>query len=163
MSIIYDALKKVRVDTAKIDNTPGLPPKPENRKLLKYAAYLLAVGLGFISTSMLFKLNPNLLSPNQQQMPDLQAKKELPLATPALTYTPPPEELMSELATAAKPASPTLVLNGLLLSQDGRYAIVNNQIVKEGDVIEGAVVKRISSSGVNLDFKGENLRLGNAN
>jgi len=61
---------------------------------------------------------------------------------------------------AAEP--PLLVLNGTLLSDGEKFAIINNQIVKMGDEIDGAVVKRITVNAVELEFAGKPLSITSA-
>jgi len=62
--------------------------------------------------------------------------------------------------TAAEP--PLLVLNGTLLSNGEKFAIINNQIVKIGDEIDGAVVKKITVNAVELEFAGKPLCITSA-
>jgi len=57
------------------------------------------------------------------------------------------------------PAPPLLVLNGTFLSEGEEFAIINNQIVKAGDEIEGASVKKITVNAVELEFAGQVLRI----
>ena len=53
----------------------------------------------------------------------------------------------------------SLVLNGVFFSKDTGYALLNNHVVKEGDFIEGAKVKRITLDGVVLEYSGREVKL----
>ena len=52
-----------------------------------------------------------------------------------------------------------LVLNGIFFAKDGCYAIINNQIVKENDVIEGATVTRITVDEVEFEADAVKFKL----
>ncbi len=52
-------------------------------------------------------------------------------------------------------------LNGIFFSGDASYALINNQIVKEGDVVLGAKVSNILMEEVVLEKEGAKLRLSN--
>ncbi len=56
---------------------------------------------------------------------------------------------------------PSLMLNGLFFSGKLGYALINNQIVKEGDTIEGAKVVQISLRSVILKFGDSKIVLNN--
>jgi hypothetical protein len=63
------------------------------------------------------------------------------------------------VADVQRQSLPTLILNGVFFSQDEGYALVNNQIVKEGDLVDGARVKQITLDTVELDFQGSVIKL----
>ena len=58
-----------------------------------------------------------------------------------------------------RPAAPepTLVLHSVMTGKDVRLATINGQIVKEGDRLEGYLVRRIAANGVEL-AKGSKTR-----
>jgi len=66
-------------------------------------------------------------------------------------------------SSAAKPIlqeeKPTFVLNGIFVSGNEAYAIVNNQIVRENELIDGAQVKKITARNVEINYKGETIGL----
>jgi type II secretory pathway component PulC len=72
--------------------------------------------------------------------------------------TPPPVSLLQELSSQ-KQTQPTFVLNGVFFSENGGCALINNQIVKEGDHIEGATVVRIALEGVELKLEDSVIKL----
>ncbi|MBU1125578.1 MAG: hypothetical protein KKC84_06110 [Candidatus Omnitrophica bacterium] len=53
----------------------------------------------------------------------------------------------------------SLSLNGIFFSQNEGYALINNQIVKEGDTVAGVFVKTITVNGVELEDQGNPLTL----
>jgi len=63
------------------------------------------------------------------------------------------------VAVQATAVSSALVLNGIFFSEGQGYALINNQIVKESDVIDGAKVLKITSDAVELDSSGTKITL----
>ena len=62
------------------------------------------------------------------------------------------------VAPAVPPApEPTLVLHSVMTGKDARLATVNGRVVREGDRVEGYLVRRISAEGVELE-RGERTR-----
>ena len=49
---------------------------------------------------------------------------------------------------------PDFVVNGIVISPDGNIALINDQIIRAGDNIEGARVERIEDSRVVLSYEG---------
>jgi len=49
--------------------------------------------------------------------------------------------------------TPLFVVSGVFFSENQGYAIINDRVVKEGDVIEGAMVARINADGVKLKYQ----------
>ncbi|MDP2831311.1 MAG: hypothetical protein Q8O02_03595, partial [Candidatus Omnitrophota bacterium] len=132
MSIINEALKKteeyLQKNSAK-DNP--LPPKPPGPKpLLLYILILLAgLALGnFIFNLLSYKIQTT------AQTSEKNAFAVIPAAN-----SPPLPALPSQLAEKTKPVETGFVLNGIFFSnEDGGYALVNNQIVRENDYVDGA-------------------------
>ena len=60
-----------------------------------------------------------------------------------------------------RPAAPepTLVLHSVMTGQGVRLATINGKILKEGDRVEGYLVRRISDDGVELAAGGKTRRL----
>jgi hypothetical protein len=54
---------------------------------------------------------------------------------------------------------PALILHSVMTGTDVHLATINGQVVKEGDRIEGYVVKRIAADGVDLSGRGKTRRL----
>lgn len=55
--------------------------------------------------------------------------------------------------TPAEPTPPPLTIQGIL-SGDAPRAMINGRSVGEGDVIEGATIKKISPNSVEIEFAG---------
>lgn len=58
-----------------------------------------------------------------------------------------------------KPTPPALTLNGIVWNTDRPQAIINDQVLSQGDTIEGARIVSIRKSGINLVFENENFTL----
>ncbi|MDD5408958.1 MAG: hypothetical protein PHC71_02575 [Candidatus Omnitrophica bacterium] len=146
MSIINDALKKTEASIQRnsLKKTPGLDKKPKFKTFLLYSLMLAAILLlgGHIFKTLNHKIVPPQVSEPPQAVP-IQA----PLATPA----PLPEE-------QPKPEK-KFVLNGIFFSDDNGYALVNNQIVKENDSVEGAKVEKITVDTVEINNEGKIITL----
>lgn len=164
MSIIYDALKKIERSQDQIDSSVKINPvrntkltntknkisngvnKGGKPRLKIYPVYVLAACLGLFLTAISF----NLLTRQSQQDP-------APLETniPNLE-TNAPIAIPSEVE---KESQAPLILNGVFFSEEQGYALINNQIVKEGDVVEGALVLRITLEEVELELNGSTIKL----
>lgn len=64
-----------------------------------------------------------------------------------------------ESQEAEKKELPTLFLNGIFSSDGDNLALINNHIVKEGDLISGVRVLRIYANKVELDADGQKITL----
>ncbi len=180
MSIINDALKKVEKSlgydysaVAAKKNIP--PPGPRVNNYLIYAL-IFVFGLFLENTFFLYFFRPQAGLPGRhylqtQNTPLQLSSQELVDLKEELPGQPVPETTqVTLLEPPAAPAAPAdeekaekdrqnaLVLNGIFFSQDnGYYALINNKIVKEGDDIEGAIVKSIDLNNVELESKGGKL------
>jgi hypothetical protein len=163
MSIIYEALKKTqdgintRLRPGPVRRWPGrLKPIPW------IGLILLAIFLVVYLAKVIFRkpsstaVGVSLPEPvSEPDKPLILPEEELPPSvSPALALPPPVVE-----TEPPKETPPVLVLNGVFYSQDQAYALINNQIVKEGDVLDGAIVKRISLEVVEIERDGLILRL----
>ncbi len=159
MSIIYDALKKVERSTTNQLPVQRVESKSKLKIYLLYA--LVAIGGIFIANAV-FK---TIESSNNTQTPPLQN-----LTTPTVETIKPVQELTLPVSsqetlpaitpqTKETPDSPDLILNGIFFSNNDGYALVNNQIVRIGDTVAGAQVKKITSNEVELDLRGQTIKL----
>ncbi len=173
MSVIYDALKKVG---EQIDKETPVKSKKQNTTLKKsifLLIYICVAIAGFTVTNALFNTTGwGKHSEEIKRVPDKSyaiKKDNLPILTPEKTITinhsqdtqGKDQNIEIEETKTPPPQPPSLVLNGLFFSGNEGYAIINNQIVREGDIIDGAQVKHISMSNVELDFQGQELNLAN--
>ena len=181
MSIIYDALKKVEKST----NKDAKPQVSNERKDLKsrikvYATYVLVAGVGiFLANQIFIFLGKHpvgfALKPEKKTsaaLPKRQAKaarkrESVTYQTLVKEVVPVSKKVLAAITPPAisknlnKETQSPWVLSGVFFSQNEGYALINNQIVKEGDVISGVTVKRISLDEVELDSAGSIIKLSN--
>lgn len=154
MSVIYDALKKVEKSKS-IDSTVKIN-KTDKPKLKTYLVYALVICLGFFIASQLFSLFSKPLE--KTTLPQV-LPKDTAKAAPSKTN---PPDSKANLITAPEPKKEPLhpfVLNGIFFSQGEGYALINNQIVKEGDMVDGAKVLKITLEEIALDAEGSMITL----
>lgn len=170
MSIIYDALKKLEKSNP---GNLGVEGKGQEKRLkfqiktYTYLLYLLVVCLGIFVGNIFFSFlsRPKTIAVGAKQKQDYPGlpKQVAPAPAPAATQEEAQEESLETeepIAEAVnKEPSEQLVLNGIFFSEDKGYALINNQIVKEGDVIAGSTVKRIGLDEVELEFEGSAIKL----
>jgi hypothetical protein len=148
MSIIYEALKKVEQSKVAKPVTE-IKPKPGKRgpRFKSILIYFLIAAVGIFLVNFLFKFISK---------PRAVAKQPVSVAQPA-RKAPPPVSVAPEAVPQSRGISSDLGLNlsGVFYSGDEAYALLNNQITKVNDVVGGAVVKRISLEGVELEKDGQ--------
>jgi hypothetical protein len=146
MSIIYEALKKVEGSFVLAqEKKPAAEDKSGPKRYSYFLYLLLIVAAGFLAANTVF----NLLSGQvKNTAPAPLAVTAAPPADTAvvLTYTPPPQP-------------PAFTLNGIFFSQEEGFALINNQIVKNGDEVDGAKVVRIGPDEVELEAAGLAIKL----
>jgi len=157
LSIIYDALKKLdknkggNIAPRANENTPKptTGPKKSNKQVL-------VVILVILTAVFSFKIAANLF-PKPKVQPAA-------ILTAVTSHTPIPP-FSSADSNEEPPASlnePKLILSGSYFQGDEGYALINNRIVKVGDIIQGARVKEISLEKVALEFDGRIISLTNS-
>ncbi|MFA6129679.1 MAG: hypothetical protein WC731_01670 [Candidatus Omnitrophota bacterium] len=141
MSIINEALKKTEesIQRNSLKKTSGWDKKP---KLKTYLLYFLICAVILLLGSYIFKITNRKVSSPHVSEPPQTAPAQPPLAAPVLA----PEE-------QPKPEK-KFILNGIFFSDDNGYALVNNQIVKENDSVDGAKVEKITMDTVELNNEG---------
>ncbi|MGA2774772.1 MAG: hypothetical protein ABSE81_01765 [Candidatus Omnitrophota bacterium] len=161
MSIIYDALKKVEQSgTPLLKNKSDKEITVPKNKVKRYLIYILFMALGlFFANILLSYLGPALTKVKAvNETKSNLTQNKLPIQPPVQQTLPPP----AIIEKPAPPPKPTLALNGIFFSGEESYALINNQIVKVGDKISGAVIKKISSDEVLLNFEGSEIKLTTA-
>jgi len=158
MSIIYDALKKVEKIN---DISSSLKTKGERKPKLKpYLLYTLVIVLGFFIANIIFNIFAKHLQNNTKVLvrtdvvTKIQPHPELPQDASSSLETKPPLFLKTQ-----KQPPPSLVLNGVFFSGDEGYALINNQVAKVGDIIDGARLLQITLDGVELEAEGVTIKL----
>ena len=155
MSIINEALKKteehLQMKTAQ--NNP-LPPKSCNHK--SYLLYILILLAGLFIGNLIFNLlkHTSKDNPRQKPSPVNNTLAVTPAAQPPLApvLSNPPEETPLPVKTG-------FILNGIFFSDNDGYALINNQIVRVNDYVDGACVREITASNVQLDNAGQTITL----
>ena len=135
MSIIYEALKKVE---NKLDLTGKNNIVADTRRVMQkkpYYSYIVVVVIGIALASVTY----NVITKSYLQRVVKITGNEYG-----------PAKLGNEIT-----------LNGIVFTGDSNYALINNQIVKEGDAVMGITIKRITSEVVELDKNGVLYRLSN--
>lgn len=147
MSIIYDALKKVE-NTTKDRKPLDSSIKPGKKTgFSQYMIYALIICVGVFAAKVFFEF----LAPVKTNQP---SEKNEPKPLPVLV-----EEIKQQpKATPLQPKA-EFTLNGVFFSQGQGYALINNQISKVGDVVDGATVGSITIEGVELTRQDETIRL----
>lgn len=152
MSIIYDALKKVEDSSVKDLRPQDSGGKSLKHKFKPYLLYILAACAGFFIVNIFFVFltnskkvsGANTPVPSKISLAKAQAGKQQPPSSD------PPVKMSSK---------GLLILNGIFFSGDEGYALVNNHILKEGDAVNGAIVKRITVDEVEVEVDGSVLKL----
>ncbi len=167
MSIIYESLKKIEKEGIPtphpIPKSPACPAggqqpatqKTSVLKLLKLISFYSIFSLIGVAACV-FAFKTLLTHP--------AASKKIPAATKNKPVKQVPLNLPMPFKEApAYPSSlkigPPPTLNGIFFSPNLCYALINNQIVKEGDTVEGAVVQKISEDEVELKNRTSVIKL----
>jgi len=156
MSIIYEALKKAEAQGAKQPiNDKLMTPKarPGMRMIL---VYILVIIAAIFMMNLFYKL----ISTSHPAKPAIQSVPPKVNAAPLPIQVKNPSPEVPVVPEAQGPVfTRRLDLNGVFYSGSEAYALMNNQIIKVGDIIEGAIVKRISLEGVELEKDGQLVQI----
>jgi type II secretory pathway component PulC len=157
MSIINEALKKTEETIQRKLNQESI--KPDTKRDLKaYLLYFFIFVIGLFLSSLIFaSINHKVKTPQARGAPEakttliiekkLKENKILPAVAPLVF----PEK-------QDKPKK-DFILNGIFFSDNDGYALVNNQIVRENDSVDGAKVEKITANTVGLNNHGEVITL----
>lgn len=156
MSIIYDALKKVE-ESAGLGSKIGVDEAPKARHK-NYLIYALVVGVGIVIANLFFNFFSKVPSRTYLEASKGGEVSKIALPTVNIAKETSAVEVIKPSSSVTK-ESPSLALNGIFYSDNQGYALINNQIVKEGDSVSGANVKVISSNEVELDYEGQVIKL----
>lgn len=155
MSIINEALKKTGQFIQ--ENEAKNRPVAKNIHTAKpWLIYILILLAGIFLSKVIFDLishksTGHILITSDQNSKPQDYKLELAAinSKPALVTAP-----IVPLENNT-PTQPSFVLNGIFLSDNDAYALVNNQIVRENDSVDGAKIIRITVNTVELDSNGK--------
>lgn len=138
MSIIHDALKKTQ-------SKLNLPEEEIAKRKLLLKLYIAFIVVAIIGAS--FALTTLLYSP---PLPEKLAK-EIEKTTSREENT----NTKSNWFTSPQGKRRSFVLNGIVNIDKKRMALINDEVVKKGDYIEGAAVIDILDDKVFLDLGGK--------
>jgi len=168
MSIINEALKKTQSQLEQKIPGTALPQPIRPKKSNWVLVITTLIFVGFLTSAGIFL---SLILKNQPVVSNLFKKFSLPTPAP---HTPAPHQgtvTLFEKPTAAPVSEPTkrgaqrnsspLVLNGIITMNKEELALINNQIIKEGDYINDKRVLSISMDQVELFDNGEIIVLKN--
>jgi len=163
MSIINEALKKTELSIQKNEAIKDTASngKTSKRPILLYIFILVAgLFLGNLIFSLLTrKAHPaNIVKTATSAQPIPSLKQQIPAVQtlPATASLPKKENNTPEPEVSEKPE---FILNGIFVSDNDGYALVNNQIVRESETVDGAKVKKITANSVELDLEGTTTTL----
>lgn len=155
MSIINEALKKAEQS---IHNNSTKETLPADTKLAAkpYILYILILVAGLFLSNFIF----GLLS-SRTKIPAALKIAEPAVKTPAKEMAAVPSPIIPPAPLLAENKVPetAFILNGIFFSDNDGYALVNNQIVRESDSVDGAEVKTITANSVELDNAGKIITL----
>lgn len=157
MSIIHDALKKVEKSITPNQTLPPIREKSGHKFKMSYyliaALVMAAAGVFFFKEQAGQPLSASRTNTPTSPFKDPRLQpEEKKAATPA-----------AETAPSEKPDAPSLILNGVFFSEGQGYALINNQILKENDLINRARVTRIGMEEVELQLGDETITLSTKN
>ncbi|MFH1655519.1 MAG: hypothetical protein ABH954_02785 [Candidatus Omnitrophota bacterium] len=139
MSIIYDALKKTQVKL----KLPSEEAK-RNRYILKLYIvfiFIVLIGCSFVLTTLF----------NTPISPSTDLIKELKTTSSEGQKT----SDQSSWFKAPLGKGPKFVLSGIVTMDNEKTALINDQMVKKGEYIEGAYIINIVDDKVYLDLGGK--------
>ena len=148
MSIINEALKKTEQYIQKKADKENIPVSTKHlpRPVLLYALILLA---GLFLANIIFNLLRYKVTPGNIR------EKSITLDQPVAPLPQAREIILPKEEAASLPSEQKFVLNGIFFSDNDGYALVNNQIVRENDLVDGAKVQKITSGSVELNQEGK--------
>ncbi len=155
MSIIQDALRKAGRDKGlKIQ----VPTERRKSKVNWGPLFILLILFVITGPLVLPLFSTPFKSSIGQDTRILQASNE-PVNTPAQTSNRSAQFGMESLPVAAinsmGPAN--LSLSGIVYSPEGSYCILNGQILKQGESMQGIRLEKVSEDHVTLNVNGETL------
>lgn len=152
MSIIYEALKKTDAQNQKL---------PEQKPAKKYLTFVMVI-LGIAGAVGIVRYLDNyaFIKSNKPAAKHLVAEAQP--SSMALAPEIAANKLPAAKITETKSAFPdNLVLTGILVSEDGNLALIDDRILKVGDTIDGAAILNIQPDRVELSYQNQKITLKN--
>ncbi|MFA4888197.1 MAG: hypothetical protein WC628_01300 [Candidatus Omnitrophota bacterium] len=161
MSIIYDALKKV--ENSKNNKFKTVIPAAGLKKVNSYFIYAAVVVLGlFVGNLFLSFLTPKEFRPAKLK-PIAEAPKAPDAASTSNLGAPSNKTAALAPQVKTEPQQYDFNLDGVFFSGDTAFALINDQVVQRGDIVSGALIRKISLDSVELEVKGRITTLLNRN
>ena len=156
MSIIYEALKKVErsVTLSPASSAPALGKPASRPHFFWYLAFFFLLGACAIGVVFHF-----ILAQSQPKLPTIATINPVPVIAKKPEPRPAPTVVAAPEPKIEEPPVSYLTLNGVFFSNGEGYALINNEIVKEGDTIDGAQVVKVNADGVRLKRKDQEINL----
>ena len=165
MSIINDALKKVQQSIDRQRKIPSASPSaPKSDHKEKFSDVFEAIIIASFLGSILIFTTFFLFSPKQKKnkAPAVtEEKKPLDPAkeAPPSPLPPQPQAPVQKKTSESKNRVFGLTLTGIVKMDQEYVALINNKIVKEGDVLGERKILRIEKDQVKVFYKGETMIL----
>ena len=171
MSLINDALKKAAKEKGSSEKTPSFgsegfdlsPPQKGWRGRRKIVFFTIpAAVLVFLGVVVAVSLKPQPL-PKKAPTP-IQAVKEQVPTSPPVSLSPPPSAPTTSLPPPSSlvpsiPIESSIALNGIVHGEGEEFAIINNQISRIGDEIDGSVLQEIGKDFVIFEKEEKRFKL----
>jgi len=187
MSIITEALKKAELEADKKRNKPILPGislpiqntkrnKISKNDLLKLSFLLSGILILFLTITLFKTLKrSNSVQPSVKIKNESSTNLQIKNSTDKKMVSVKKKPLLDKQITGIKPKSTKvyikkhpkrpfaslfrtkIVLRGIMLSGDIPVAVINNQVVRENDFIEGIKILKIYDNRVLIEDKGEQV------
>jgi hypothetical protein len=152
VSIIYEALKKVERNFRRAPKAPA----PEEKKSPALWLAIVAVCLGFVGCGIAIAL---LVSSLGRPMEVIQknasvAIRDTTSSKPRTAAAALPSfQFPSPLIPSRQKISDSLDLKGIMDAEGERIALINSEILRVGDYVNGARVIKITKNSVELIYK----------
>ncbi len=116
--------------------------------------------IGFIAAALIFTYFSKAKKP-QPKSPKASAAVSKSTAPVTLVEVAPLPNAASSAQSSAQQDKPipSFVLSGILFGEDGSLALINGRVVREGAMVEGAKLEKVSADRVELSFEGQKITL----
>jgi hypothetical protein len=163
----YSNLQPVAKPEPPKPQTPVQAPEKSGMKV--YLLYGVLIVLGIFLAKVAF----DIFSPKASERPKSTASSAKSSKSSSKTAAR-PSQVKSSTAKPAQKAEPIkaikkkfreatepYILSGVYFDAEKGYCLINDQVLEEGDEIDGAEVVKITLDEVVLDLKGKTIRLSN--
>ncbi len=150
MSIINEAIKKARKEfeikgkdfsrvLTGVDIQPAVGPRPSETKWLIIVAVSLIFVVSLLGSAVLYR---HMARVNARIIETPEETKSMTAVAPHKTYP--------AMPLPYKNSGSLITLNGIVHGPEGKWAIINNKITKEGDLLPGGRLTLIAKDFVKI-------------